>query len=205
MAQNKKQRKAPVGKGVNSLLIILVSLILIGIPIFMIGRVVLSSYLEAGQPLHGERYQDQIAQEISTQQIESLTTSLSSVENVEGVEINLQSGTLKVVADLSNGISKEQGDAAMMALYDKLIETLPVETYFTQSEGMRNYDLEILGYDNLETLGYNAVINKTSGMDEFKLDDLNEPLDPATTQSVLENLQEQEEQAEEAPAEEPAP
>lgn len=221
MTQKKKKqvaKSAPQGKGYNSLLIILVSLILIAIPVWMIGRVIYESYMEGGVPIPAERFEGDIATTISEEQLTQLKTNLTNLAYVESVEINLQSATLKIQVDMKNELTVEELNTLHPEVYATIVGVLPAETYFTQTGEMRNYDLEVSMFNNPETLDVYGILVKNSMMAAPKLNVISSPLDPATTTQVLENVVPEvdpnapapetppvETPAEEVPTETPAP
>ena len=71
-----RKRTAPRGSGYNSLLIILVSLALIAIPVYMLGRVVYESYMESGEPIIAERFEDDLPNKILMNRLRVLKIEL---------------------------------------------------------------------------------------------------------------------------------
>lgn len=176
--QKKKVRNAPRGSGYNSLLIILVSLILIGIPLYLLGSVVYDSYMESGEPILGERYTNDRTNEITDEQIENVKNTLASNADVENVSVNLQSGTLKVTADLRNDITVEQLQEVQVQLYNQIIGLLPVESYFTRTDTVKNYDLEISVFNDPNTLELHSIYVKNSTMSAPKANLVSTALNP---------------------------
>lgn len=193
MAKKKRTnavKSAPHGKGYNSLLIIIVSSILIAIPLFIIGRVIYDSYMEAGVPIVGERFENDIAQEITEDDRTRVADGLNALVYVDSSEANLHSATLKVRVDMKDELTLEELPTFQSEIYNTIIGVLPVETYFSQTEEMRNYDLEVTMFNNPTTLDVHAVLVKNSMMAAPKVNIVSSPLDPVTTQQVLERMNE---------------
>lgn len=184
-----KTKSAPRGKGYNSLLIILVSLILLAIPISIIGKVVYESYMESGVPILGERLEGKIATKITDEQINQIDTALAALPVIEKSESNLQAATLKFGIDLKDDVKPEQIEEIKNQVYQEVIKVLPVETYFSQNGQVRNYDLEVTFFNNPESLDFMAVLIKNSMMAEPKLNILSTPLDAETAQKALQTIE----------------
>lgn len=189
MSNKKKQkRSAPRGSGTNSLLVIIVSLILIAIPLTILGSIVYESYMEAGEPILGDRFTNDLTSEISEDQIENVVSVVRTIARVESVDANLQSGTLKLLVDLVDTITLEELLQTQMEVYNGVAAVLPVETYFTKTESARNYDLEISLYNNSTSFDLHAIVLKNSSMAEPKLNLVSSPLSEETTQKILDEL-----------------
>lgn len=173
-----KKRSAPRGSGYNSLLIIIVSSILIAIPLFILGRVVYESYMEAGEPIMGERY-DNLPNKISADQVNSVQEAVSTMPNIEKASANLQSGTLKIQIDVRDDMTLEELGALQVEVYNKVASLLPIETYFTRTDTVKNYDLEMSFYNNPETFELHSIYVKNATMSEPKVNVVSTPLNPA--------------------------
>lgn len=194
MAKNTKKKtvkSAPHGKGYNSLLIILVSLILIGIPLYIIGRVIYDSYMEAGVPIVGERFEDEIVEVITEEKMEQTKTALERLPYVETATVNLQSATLKIQVDMKDDFTVEDLATYQNEVYNTIVGVLPAVPYFSNVNDMRNYDLEVSIFNHPESLDVYAILLKNSMMEEPKLNIVSSPMDPETTKEVLGQTEEE--------------
>lgn len=182
---NKVVKSAPRGNGYNSLLIIIVSFILIAIPVYMIGRVIYDSYMEAGVPIVGERFEDDLPNKITDQQLDTIETGIRGLSGVEDVEIHLQTATVKIAVDVYYEVTAEDFERYRNEMVSVVNTTLPIESYFTKTDMVKNYDLEIAVYNDPADPTAFAIITKNSGMSEAKLDIVSTPKDPEVTSQVL--------------------
>lgn len=176
-----RKRTAPRGSGYNSLLIILVSLALIAIPVYMLGRVVYESYMESGEPIIAERFEDDLPNKITEEQIASVKDRVGAMADVESVLANLQAGTLKVQVDLRDNVTAEEIQEIQVQVYNQIASVLPIQTYFTRTDMVKNYDLEISLYNNPETLDVYSIYLKNASMSEPRADLVSTPLNPTVT------------------------
>lgn len=77
----------------------------------------------------------------------SIKENLSTIPGVEEVTVNLKSATLRIHMNMADDENTEQLEDALNQAYDKVNEILPIETYFTNNEDGKMYDLEIDAYN----------------------------------------------------------
>lgn len=188
--KTKKQKKAPSNQGGKySLLIIFVMVVLIAIPSFLVGSIIYDSYMKTGVPTVGQRFENDLVNKISEDNLKQLESSLGTVDNVESVSVELQSATLKVYVNVEDSFEKEGYPDLTKQVYDQLATILSIEKYFTSSGNVKNYDLEITVFQNSSKLsketGPYFVLLKNAPMPEPKVYNYGDPLNPELVKNLF--------------------
>ncbi|MDO4198567.1 MAG: hypothetical protein Q4D13_06240 [Erysipelotrichaceae bacterium] len=160
-------------------IVLLVGLMIIAIPCIVFGLMLLIPAMQTGTPRDGNRFTNDFTAEITKEQVSSLQSSLSSISNVENVDVILSEGQLKIYIDVTDTASEETVDSIIDNAYNKVNSALPVSKYFTRTDTQKNYDLNISVYTTLEeseTRQY-KLLHKNSSEDTFGVDDLAHPKD----------------------------
>lgn len=124
------------------------TLLLILIPCAIVGYVLLTSMEEQDNPVTGSRFSDKdLSPKITETAMTSIKENLSTIPGVEEVTVNLKSATLRIHMNMADDENTEQLEDALNQAYDKVNEILPIETYFTNNEDGKMYDLEIDAYN----------------------------------------------------------
>ena len=130
------------------------TLLVILIPLIILAWILLTSLETKGEPIVGERFNNQLNPAISKEQETSLKDIFVSSE-FESVQINLKSATLRVNINTIDNLTIEQIGAIIDDAYTKVDAVLPIATYFTnkvEKESItKMYDLEIHVYNYLPT------------------------------------------------------
>ena len=150
MAKMKRKRVAsnkPTGQGHK---LGWFTVIIIMIPVVIVGYVLLASLGGQNRPVEGSRFSKKdLDPAITDDNISTLESALSNIENVEKVSVNLLSATLRVHIDLIDSATDDVASAAINSAYSVINEQLPIDTYFTNKDGSKMYDLEIDSYNYL--------------------------------------------------------
>lgn len=150
MAKMKRKRVAsnkPTGQGHK---LVWFTVIIIMIPVVIVGYVLLASLGGQNRPVEGSRFSKKdLDPAITDDNISTLESALSNIENVEKVSVNLLSATLRVHIDLIDSATDDVASAAINSAYSVINEQLPIDTYFTNKDGSKMYDLEIDSYNYL--------------------------------------------------------
>lgn len=150
MAKMKRKRVAsnkPTGQGHK---LVWFTVIIIMIPVVIVGYVLLASLGGQNRPVEGSRFSKKdLDPAITDDNISTLESALSNIENVEKVNVNLLSATLRVHIDLIDSATDDVASAAINSAYSVINEQLPIDTYFTNKDGSKMYDLEIDSYNYL--------------------------------------------------------
>lgn len=150
MAKMKRKRVAsnkPTGQGHK---LVWFTVIIIMVPVVIVGYVLLASLGGQNRPVEGSRFSKKdLDPAITDDNISTLESALSNIENVEKVSVNLLSATLRVHIDLIDSATDDVASAAINSAYSVINEQLPIDTYFTNKDGSKMYDLEIDSYNYL--------------------------------------------------------
>lgn len=183
-----------------------IAVIILLTPFLIFGFIILRDSSQTGTPVVGERFENGLNPEITTEQLSEVEAKLDD-ELIINKKLILKSATLRVYLEVDITASKEQIKELAEKAYASTIEVLPIEPYFTLEGNRKQYDLEIHVYNNSEDRDTDEFIYyqimKTSSLDEFIGEFVTDTKDPEFRDEVLENLAEKEKAAaEEAEAEE---
>lgn len=147
----KKIKKAPSQQKVKQgHKLVWLTVILIAIPCVLVGYVLITSMEQQNEPVVGNRFQSQdIDPKITQDQLDQIQSSLSEIGGIESVTVNLKSATLRVHLNIADDASQDQINAIVDEAYNRIDAILPIDTYFTNHEDGKMYDLEVDGYNFL--------------------------------------------------------
>ena len=147
MRRRKHTANKPTGQGHK---LVWFTVIIIMIPVVIVGYVLLTSMGGQNHPVEGNRFsKTDLTPAITDDNISSLESSLSSIDNVEKVSVDLLSATLRVHLDLVDSATDDVAKQALDSAYSIVNDQLPIDTYFTNSDNAKMYDLEIDSYNYL--------------------------------------------------------
>ena len=198
--KDKKEKKEKKEKKrlSRSALVLIVGLIIIAIPVCIFVGILGISALQTGSPREGSRFDNDLDPAITDAQISTLKQSLSSIGNVDDIEVILSEGQLRIFIDTNDSLSEEQVDSILTTAYNAVNTTLPISTYFTATESKKMYDLQINVYTTAEASDIGSassrqykLLHKNSAEEQYGIDDLAHPKDPALA-AELEGLTETE-------------
>ncbi len=118
-------------------------------------------------------------------------------ENAENVEVNLISATLRITINAKDDISSDGALALANSAYDKVMEVLPVGTYFTNVKDedgkmkTKMYDIEVQVYnvlkqDNPNNIGLIYFVkSKSANMNEPILNNFASPKNEEVANELL--------------------
>lgn len=152
MAQTKpraKQSKAPrQQKQKQGHKLVWLTLIIIAIPVVIVGYVLLTSLDEQNQPVEGIRFSStDLNPSITNQQMKSIESSIKSIDGVEKATMNLKSATLRLHLNVDDSLDRDTVYNILEQARDIVNTELPFDTYFTNTEEGKNYDVEIDVYN----------------------------------------------------------
>lgn len=126
------------------------TLLVIAIPAIILGLIIQSASNAQGKPVVGSRYgKNDLQVKIEQNQLDQLNEMLKTIGGVEGVEVNLKAATLRISIDVSDGMGNDEINAIADQSYQVVAQVLPIETYFTDTDTSKMYDLEIGVYNFL--------------------------------------------------------
>ena len=178
MEEKKKIKK--VSNNTPAKVILILGLLLVLIPTGTLLYILLKAQSASSTPVQGERFDRYLDPAISSEDIESLKTSILGLDGVEKLSVDIKSGTLSVDIDTRDALSAEQISSIGDKAFEIVTNKLPIEKYFTNDTAKRMYDLNIVAYnyfnipDNI--IAYTVTKNGTS--EEVFRDFLNEANDP---------------------------
>jgi hypothetical protein len=150
MAKIKRTRNKSGNKPRQGHKLVWFTLIIIAIPCVIVAYVLLSSVGGQSKPVTGSRFSSEdLTPEITNTNVRDLESSLGSIENVESVTVNLLSATLRVHLNLVDEATDDVAQTALNSAYDIVNQQLPIDTYFTNTDTAKMYDLEIDAYNYL--------------------------------------------------------
>lgn len=169
-------------------LILLFGGIVIVLPIVIWLWILISAYLEVGKPILGDRYKNDLNPAITKQEISTIQKDVSTIDGVKKVEVDLVTATLRVYADVEDTFTDDKVTEIAKNIYQKVTSVLNVNTYFSQHDDMKMYDLEIHVY-NLEKDRDNAnfsyvILTKTSSMESELVQLVSKPIDAQLAQQL---------------------
>ncbi|MBR0473570.1 MAG: hypothetical protein IJJ19_01095 [Erysipelotrichaceae bacterium] len=93
---------------------------------------------------------------------------------------------MRIKINVNDDLAEEDMRNILSQAYDIVNEVLPVDSYFTQHNDYKEYDLEIYSYDDLESDDLRIVLlNKNSKMEEFHV----QTITTAVNQEIADELQ----------------
>lgn len=194
--KTKKKRKIS-----KSALIIIAGILIIAIPVIVFVSILGISALQTGSPRDGSRFDGDLVNKITSDDISAIETDLKSLSNIESVTVKESEGQLKIYIDTTDTLTESEIDDIVNKSYEKVTAKLPINTYFTKTNSAKMYDLQINVYttsENVENRQY-KFLHKNSAEEKYAIDDLAHPKDPELVNELLNGPSEEEteEQAEE--------
>ena len=189
--KTKTKRKLKISLG-GYVLLISVGLSLVAAAYF--GWTLFEVWNRTGTITVGNRFLLQLDPPITTEQLTTLRTQLASTTNVEESSVNLNSATLRITVLINPELTAEELQATVLSLKDTVHATLPIQTYFTDTDANKMYDLEIHVYNDkdhadTETFDYHYfVLVKNGTMNAWLVQELSEPVNPTLAQELRDSL-----------------
>jgi len=169
-----------------------ISFLAIVIPVAYFGRLLYLASQDSNVPINGTRIQDTVIYEINSTQVTELNEIIKTIEGVEGCNSNLAVQTLRITINANDSLDTDAIKALAEKVYNAIDEKLPIETYFTRVDNIKEYDLEITIYDNLSNESPVIVLlTKNAASEEEKLIQvLSSPVNQKVTDNVLATAEE---------------
>lgn len=186
----------------KSAIVLIVGLCIIAIPCIVFLGIILSASLKTGKPILGDRFKNDLVNEISKSHCADIEKDIKALSNVELVEVELpQTGRLVVSVDVSDSLSEEETTKLAESIYETVIKTLPVNTYFTATDNARMYDLTINVYTQAQASDTRTyiIVTKNSQIELPSYQVVSKPLNEELAKELRGETQEEPE--EETPAE----
>ncbi|MCF0259811.1 MAG: hypothetical protein HUJ54_08125 [Erysipelotrichaceae bacterium] len=211
----KKVRKPKKQKVKQGHKLVWLTLIIILVPVLIVGFELYSSAQSSNKPVIGSRFKEtDLKPTISEEALNGIQGELMNIDGVESATVNLKSATLRIHLNFRDDLPTDHLINGAEVAYGIVNNYLPIETYFTNAEGVKNYDLEIDAYnyqvdDAHPAEGQIFIKIVKNGAGQKVVENLTEPRNAELAQQVKEGGQapapaEEAPAQEEAPAEEPA-
>lgn len=189
----KKTAKRAKRKVSKAKIVLLVGIAIILIPCLIFGWILLSAYLKTGTPIVGNRYENDLNPQITSEQLKQVESNVKGINGVENCNVELTTATMRVYADVNDSYGDDQVTEVANQVYNTVNNTLSVGTYFTRNETEKMYDLEIHVYNldkNRDQGGFSYVIlNKNSNMEEPRTQVVSKALDEELAQRLRDDVE----------------
>ncbi len=168
--------------------ILWLGIIVLLIPCIALGAVLLNSLEDSTKPVVVDRFNNELNPAITENDLSSIKGALN-YENVDKLEVNLISATLRVMINTADNM--QEGDLLWILndAAEKVTAILPVETYFTNKDGMKMYDLEIHVYNTTkgseETPQIYYTKTKNAASEEWVVDNFSTAKNGELAQNIL--------------------
>lgn len=170
--QIKKKKKMSKGG-----IVLLVGAIIILIPCLIFGGILLSAALETGNPVVGNRFNNDLNPSISSSATSSLENSIKALSGVEDCNIVLTSAQYRVNVDTIDSLSDSEIQSLVVEVYNLVNQQLPVSTYFTSTDSEKMYDLSINVYNTTSDGNIYYILTKNSKMTAYSIQCVSSPVD----------------------------
>ncbi len=197
MAEKKKtgaarKRQTKVKNSTLTGVVFWVCLILILAPIVTMGWILISSLMDTGTPVLGNRYEGDLDPAITEAQMDEVTAALEKLNGFDSVKVTMPTATLRVYADISDTAGEKEASSKADEIYRTVTGILDAKTYFTQHDGKKMYDLEIHVYNHMEEDNPDNFVylikTKTSNMTDPASQLVSEPLDAELAQQLRDDV-----------------
>lgn len=184
--KNRKKKKS--GHGNRTAIIFWVSLLLLLVPASILGWVLISSWLDTGAPVLGDRYKDDLDPAITKSALSSVESGAKGVSGVDKAKVELATATLRVYADIDDNADADTAKSIAGNVYGSVTSILDPAVYFTQHDGKKMYDLEVHVYNRTERKEGESFVyvisTKTSSMAEPVTQLVSEPVNAELAQQL---------------------
>ena len=196
MAQTTKATRKKRRRGYATAVIFWICLLLILAPFGVLGWILFSSSMDSNAPVLGNRYKGDLDPAITSNQLEEVRAAVAAVPEVQSVDIQMATATLRVYADV-----KDDADGIFCTLkseeiYNTIKPILDPNVYFTQHDGKKMYDIEVHVYNHPrdmeaeiseDTFVY-VIRVKNSSMPEAKPQVVSSPRNRALAEKLRQNV-----------------
>lgn len=155
------------------------------VPCVIAGAVLWSTLEDSSQPVVAKRFDNELNPAITETQLEALKTSLQD-ERIESVQVNCISATVRILINTTDEVTQWEIEELVSKAYTTVNEQLPIDTYFTNTDSTKMYDLEIHVYNVMQ--GDNKiyyVCTKTAGAENYVTDNVALPKNQEISDAIL--------------------
>ena len=179
-----------------------ICLILIIAPLAILGWILMSSYMDSGTPVLGNRYEGDLDPAITKDQMKEVETAIEALSDIEDYSVQMVTATMRVYVDIPDSWNVDQAKEKSKEVYKTVQSILDTDVYFTQHDGKKMYDLEVHVYNLTENRDSDEFVyvirNKTSSMPKSRVAVVSEPRDAALAEQLRKDVEERKKAEEEA-------
>lgn len=179
-----------------------ICLILIIAPLAILGWILMSSYMDSGTPVLGNRYEGDLDPAITKDQMAEVENAIGALSDIEDYSVQMVTATMRVYVDIPDSWNVDQAKEKSKEVYKTVQAILDTDVYFTQHDGKKMYDLEVHVYNLTEDRDSDEFVyvirNKTSSMPKSRVAVVSEPRDAALAEQLRKDVEERKKAEEEA-------
>lgn len=154
---NRKIRRPKKQKVKQGHKLVWLTLLIILIPVVIIGYVLLNSARGNDKPVAGNRYASgALSPKIDTSLFPTIQGDLMTIAGVENATMNLNSSTLRAHLNMQDDLDLATIQSAAEQAYSIINSYYPIDTYFTDTAELKNYDLAVDSYNYLVDENHSA-------------------------------------------------
>lgn len=160
---------------------LMLSLAILAVPATIFYNIAIETQEIAGNPVFGERFNNDLNPKIQRNQVNELETTIAGLEGVVESEVNLRSATLRINILTDITLTEVQLNALITNVKEAVFAKLPQSDYFTATLTTKQYDLEIHVRNTKDRLDENyryIIASKTSLMSSFNVQEVSKPKNP---------------------------
>lgn len=145
---NQKKKKQRNKLSQRSKILYTIAVIVILIPLILLVYIYFGAKENSGKPTVGSRFDESLNPKITQAQIAEVKKTIAAIENVQGVEVNLISATLRINIDMVDQVDYDTIAATTQVAYESVDSIVAVSKYFTNNKSNdKMYDLEVHVYN----------------------------------------------------------
>lgn len=163
-------------------------LIFFSIPVLVLIVILIQSSLGTGKVIDGSRFKNDLSPEITQALIQETQTKLESLDKVNTVSLNLKAATLMIEVKLDSTLKNEDFVKKATEIVNTIDVNLPINTYFTSTDTMKMYDLQVDLYNTVSetdsTVQFHTILIKNGNMLEWSIQDVSTALNEELAQQL---------------------
>lgn len=163
-------------------------LIFFSIPVLVLIIILIQSSLGTGKVIAGSRFNNDLSPEITDTLIKDTKTTLEGLTQVSEVKLNLKAATLMVEVKLDSSLKNEEFAKKGAEIINTIDLKLPILTYFTSTDTMKMYDLQVDLYNTVSetdtTVQFHTILVKNGNMLEWTIQDVSTALNEELAQQL---------------------
>lgn len=163
-------------------------LIFFSIPVLVLIVILIQSSLGTGKVIDGSRFKNDLSPEITQALIQETQTDLEGLDKVNMVSLNLKAATLMIEVKLDSTLKNEDFVKKATEIVNTIDVNLPINTYFTSTDTMKMYDLQVDLYNTVSetdsTVQFHTILIKNGNMLEWSIQDVSTALNEELAQQL---------------------